>query len=46
MLKLQEIDNLKTTEDAQTFLEQKVDTAWNKYDFFEPTGTNDTSKYW
>jgi hypothetical protein len=43
--KAQDIDSLKTTEDVQTFLEQKVDTAWNKYDFFETTGTKDTSKY-
>ena len=40
-----DIDNLKTNEDVQKFLVQKVDTAWKEYDFFENTGQKDTSTY-
>ncbi|MGZ4055466.1 MAG: DUF6438 domain-containing protein [Bacteroidia bacterium] len=40
-----DIDKLKTNEDVQNFLRQKVDTAWKKYDFFEVAGQKDTSAY-
>jgi len=44
-VKANDIDKLKTPEDVQRFLEQKVDTTWKKYDFFETTGKKDTATY-
>ena len=40
-----EIEKLKTKEDVQNFLVQKVDTAWAKYDFFEDINGEDTSAF-
>ncbi len=39
-----DIDNLQTTEDVQKFL-VKVNSKWEKYDFFEKTGKEDTTAY-
>jgi len=43
LAKANDIDNLKTKDDVQKFLVEKVDTAWSKHNFFETIDKNETT---